>query len=39
MSRCLKLYHMIDNFMKIFSLIHKKEVSIVVYFVVVCHIN
>lgn len=28
MSRCLKLYQMIDSFMKIFELIHKLEVSI-----------
>ena len=27
MSRCLKLYLMIDNFMKIFKLIKQKEVS------------
>lgn len=27
MSRVLKLYQMIDNFMKIFKLIRKKEVS------------
>jgi len=27
MSRCLKLYQMIDSFMKIFELIHKLDVS------------
>jgi hypothetical protein len=32
MSRCLKLYQMIDNFMKIFNLIKQKEVSEIIYF-------
>ena len=27
MSRCLKMYHAIDSFTNIFKLIHKKEVS------------
>jgi hypothetical protein len=31
MSRCLKLYLMIDNFMKIFKLIEMKEVSQIIF--------
>lgn len=34
MSRCLKLYQLIDSFMKIFDLIHKLEVSnFIIYFI------